>query len=176
MQICLSELFNHVDEPKRYQVPVEFDSLEMAGETYPVAEKKPVQFELIHLGGKKIKLNAEIRITLQIPCARCLEPVMVPFMISVDTQAALPDSPEAATEDSEEPYIDGYQLDVDALVRNELFVHMPLRVLCKEDCKGICKQCGTNLNLGTCNCDATELDPRMAAILDIFGSTDKRQH
>ena len=78
------------------------------------------------------------------------------------------------TEDSDEPYIDGYLLDVDALVRNELFVHMPLRVLCKEDCKGICKRCGTNLNLGTCDCDATELDPRMAAILDIFGSANKQ--
>ena len=111
--------------------------------------------------------------TLEIPCARCLEPVSVPFMISVDEQFELPETPDAVAEDSEEPYIDGYQLDVDALVRNELFVHMPLRVLCKEDCKGICKRCGTNLNLGTCDCDATELDPRMAAILDIFNGSKK---
>ena len=118
-------------------------------------------------------MNAEIQMTLEIPCGRCLEPVSVPFVISVDEQFELSDTPEQATEDSDEPYIDGYQLDVDALVRNELFVHMPLRVLCKEDCKGICKRCGTNLNLGTCDCDATELDPRMAAILDIFNGSKK---
>ena len=158
MQICLSELFNHIDEPKTYEIPVEFDAVKMLGETYPVTEKHPVALKL----------------TLEIPCGRCLEPVSVPFVISVDEQFELSDTPEQATEDSDEPYIDGYQLDVDALVRNELFVHMPLRVLCKEDCKGICKRCGTNLNLGTCDCDATELDPRMAAILDIFGSANKQ--
>lgn len=174
MQILLSELFNHIDEPKTYQVPVGFDSVKMLGETYPVTEKQPVELTLTHLGKKKIQMNAEIQMTLEIPCGRCLELVSVPFVISVDNQLELSDTPEQATEDSDEPYIDGYQLDVDALVRNELFVHMPLRVLCKEDCKGICKRCGTNLNLGTCDCDATELDPRMAAILDIFGSANKQ--
>ena len=174
MQICLSELFNRIDEPRKYEIPVEFDSLKMLQDTYPITEKKPVDLTLTHLGGKKIKMNAEIQMTLEIPCARCLEPVSVPFMISVDEQFELPETPDAVAEDSEEPYIDGYQLDVDALVRNELFVHIPLRVLCKEDCKGICKRCGTNLNLGTCDCDATELDPRMAAILDIFESANKQ--
>lgn len=173
MQICLSELFNHIDEPKTFEIPVEFDTVKMLKETYPVVEKQPVHLVLNHLGKKKIQMNAEIQMTLEIPCARCLEPVSVPFVISVDTQLELPETPEEVKEESEEPYIDGYQLDVDALVRNELFVHMPLRVLCKEDCKGICKRCGTNLNLGTCDCDATELDPRMAAILDIFNGSDK---
>jgi len=173
MQISLSELFNHIDEPKTFEIPVEFDSVKMPGEEYPVLEKQPVQLVLNHLGKKKIQMNAEIQMTLEIPCARCLESVSVPFMITVDTLLELPDTPDEVKEESEEPYIDGYQLDVDALVRNELFVHMPLRVLCKEDCKGICKRCGTNLNLGTCDCDATELDPRMAAILDIFNGSKK---
>ena len=174
MQICLSELFNHIDEPKTYEIPVEFDTVTVLGETYPVTEKQSVSLTLIHLGKKKIQMNAEIQMTLEIPCGRCLEPVSVPFVISVDQQLELSDTPDQVTEDSDEPYIDGYLLDVDALVRNELFVHMPLRVLCKEDCKGICKRCGTNLNLGTCDCDATELDPRMAAILDIFESANKQ--
>ncbi len=173
MQICLSELFNRIDEPKTFEIPVEFDSVKMLRETYPITERQPVQLTLIHLGGRKIQMNAEIQMTLEIPCARCLEPVSVPFMISVDTQLELPDTPDEVKEETDEPYIDGYQLDVDALVRNELFVHMPLRVLCKEDCRGICKRCGTNLNLGTCDCDATELDPRMAAILDIFNGSDQ---
>ena len=41
MQICLSELFNHIDEPKTYEIPVEFDTVKMLGETYPVTEKQP---------------------------------------------------------------------------------------------------------------------------------------
>ena len=57
---------------------------------------------------------------------------------------------------------------VEELVRNELIVQWPIRVLCKDDCKGICSRCGANLNIQTCDCDTTGLDPRMAAIKDIF--------
>ena len=43
-----------------------------------------------------------------------------------------------------------------------------MKVLCRENCKGICNRCGANLNLGSCKCDDAELDPRMSKILDIF--------
>ena len=65
-------------------------------------------------------------------------------------------------------YLIGFELDVDKLVYAEILVNWPMRVLCKDDCKGICKVCGMNLNKGACSCQRTELDPRMAAIQDIF--------
>ena len=68
----------------------------------------------------------------------------------------------------ENNYIAGYQLDVDALIADEMVLQWPLKVLCKEDCKGICTVCGKNLNEQECECDRTVLDPRMAAFLDIF--------
>ena len=68
----------------------------------------------------------------------------------------------------EQFYIKGYNLDVDQLVGNELTLNLPMRVLCSEDCKGICNRCGTNLNRGTCDCAGKSLDPRMSVIQDIF--------
>ena len=65
-------------------------------------------------------------------------------------------------------YLIGFDLDVDKLIYGEILVNWPMKVLCKEDCKGICKVCGMNLNKGDCNCQRTELDPRMAAIQDVF--------
>ena len=65
-------------------------------------------------------------------------------------------------------YIDGYSLDVEQLVYNELLVGWPTKILCSEDCKGICNVCGQNLNKGTCNCEDTGLDPRMSVIRDVF--------
>ena len=50
----------------------------------------------------------------------------------------------------------------------ELLMNMPMKILCREDCKGICNRCGANLNEGTCHCEEEPKDPRMAAILDIF--------
>ena len=68
----------------------------------------------------------------------------------------------------EQSYLTGYNLDADQLVGNELTLNLPMKVLCKEDCKGICNRCGANLNLETCDCDTRSLDPRMAVIQDIF--------
>ena len=68
----------------------------------------------------------------------------------------------------EDNYIAGYELDVDALIADEIVLQWPMKVLCKEDCKGLCTVCGKNLNTGECGCDRTVLDPRMAAFLDIF--------
>ena len=68
----------------------------------------------------------------------------------------------------DEPFMKRYNLDVDQLVCNELLLSLPMKVLCREDCKGICNRCGTNLNLRTCTCDTRSLDPRMSVIQEIF--------
>ena len=68
----------------------------------------------------------------------------------------------------ENNYIDGYSLDVEQLVYNELLVGWPTKILCSEDCKGICSVCGQNLNQGSCDCEDTSLDPRMSVIRDVF--------
>ena len=61
-----------------------------------------------------------------------------------------------------------YCLDVDRLIASELMVNLPMKVLCREDCKGICRKCGKNLNEGACGCDDSVPDPRMSVIQDIF--------
>ena len=68
----------------------------------------------------------------------------------------------------ESNYLTGMDLDVDRLVYLEVLMSWPLKVLCREDCKGICSQCGKNLNDGPCGCVEEPKDPRMAAISDIF--------
>ena len=68
----------------------------------------------------------------------------------------------------ESSYLTGMDLDVDQLVYLEVLMSWPLKVLCREDCKGICSQCGKNLNDGPCGCVEEPKDPRMAAISDIF--------
>ena len=56
----------------------------------------------------------------------------------------------------------------DLLITDEILMRWPIRVLCREDCKGICSQCGANLNYTQCGCEKEATDPRMAAIKDIF--------
>ena len=70
----------------------------------------------------------------------------------------------------ETSYVEHSSLDVDLMVYNEMLIRFPMKTLCKEDCKGLCLKCGQNLNLGECGCDRQSLDPRMAAIRDIFSN------
>ena len=57
-------------------------------------------------------------------------------------------------------------LDITELVRDTLIAAQPIQNLCKPDCKGLCPKCGENLNERECNCDKSEVDPRLAALLD----------
>ena len=60
---------------------------------------------------------------------------------------------------------------VEELLRNEIVINWPMKILCRPDCRGICRQCGQDLNTGTCDCDTFVPDPRMAVIKDIFNGT-----
>ena len=65
-------------------------------------------------------------------------------------------------------------LDVDKMLYLEIMLNIPGKVLCREDCKGICTVCGCNLNDGECGCDRFVPDPRMSAINDIFEKFNKK--
>ena len=106
---------------------------------------------------------------LEIPCDRCLEAVPTEFILEFTKNVDLDESSEEqAMELDEKNYIDGYNLDVDKLLYNEILIGWPMKILCREDCKGICNMCGQNLNKGTCDCEDTSLDPRMSVIRDVF--------
>ena len=65
--------------------------------------------------------------------------------------------------------VPGGKLDLFQLALEDVFLSLPSKLLCKEDCKGICPQCGKNLNEGPCDCKK-EIDPRFAALLDLLDS------
>jgi uncharacterized protein len=73
----------------------------------------------------------------------------------------------------EQNFVEGHNIDVDKMLETEIFLNIPGKVLCDEDCKGICMVCGKNLNEGECGCDRFVPDPRMAAINDIFDKFSK---
>jgi uncharacterized protein len=92
------------------------------------------------------------------------------FDLSFEHEVVSPDYTGEVDEDASPEIMEGYHLNVDELINNEILLNWPLKILCKEDCKGICKVCGKNLNDGDCGCDDFVPDPRMAAIKDIFNA------
>ncbi len=62
---------------------------------------------------------------------------------------------------------DGKAIDVDEIVKEQILLAVPTRMLCREDCKGICPECGIDRNTGECSCVAEDIDPRWAALEEL---------
>lgn len=171
MLISLSEVMNCREETVQMEVETELSVFEMNGVTYPIQKKTPVRLTLNSPAPKRVLIQANTELILSASCDRCLREVSLPFEITYEQEIDFSKSEkERAEELDETAYISGYDLDVDRLITEELFLAFPAKILCKEDCKGICNVCGADLNAGECGCDRGVPDPRMAAIRDIFNN------
>ena len=117
-----------------------------------------------------ILVSSRYHATVRQSCGRCLEP----FTLPVDTQVDLTyvphpaDAPDDEVELSQDDLTTAFYrdqtLDLVDMVREQFYLALPMRPLCREECKGLCPQCGTNLNQGTCACDVRWEDPRLAGL------------
>jgi uncharacterized protein len=115
-------------------------------------------------------LSGRLQARLEMSCGRCLEP----FTLPVDTQVDLTYVPhpeqaaegevELSQDDLTTAFYRDQTLDLGDMVREQFYLALPMRPLCREECKGLCPQCGTNLNQGTCACDVRWEDPRLAGL------------
>ena len=169
MQIHLSDISSCEGKCVQKSVPFEMDSITFQLGTFPILSKEPVELTITNTGNRVLELEGAGNITVEIPCDRCLEEVSVEIPLQIKRKLDMKLTDEERVNDLDESsYLNGMDLDVDQLVYLEVLMSWPLKVLCKEDCTGICSQCGKNLNYGPCGCVEEPKDPRMAAISDIF--------
>ena len=169
MQIHLSDVTDSEGKHIQLQPELELDKISFQMGDYPILEKTPVELEITNTGNKVLELKGIGSVTVGIPCDRCLEQVAVKIPYEIDQKLDMKKSDTERVQDLDEnDYLTGMDLDVDRLVYLEVLMSWPLKVLCREDCKGICSRCGKNLNKGSCGCAEEPKDPRMAAISDIF--------
>jgi uncharacterized protein len=127
-----------------------------------------------HRGPKEvvpdIRLKGRYSGRFEVPCARCLEPVEIPLSAEFDLifrpLGADAGSPERAITVSETE-IGYYQRDsllLEDVLREQVLLSLPVRTLCKPDCKGLCPSCGANRNLQPCSCDEGKTDARWEAL------------
>jgi len=169
MLINLSDVLSRDEKVVSMEAEVELDSFQSRLGSFPITEKTPLSIRIHNTGNKVLEITGTMELGALIPCSRCLEDVKtmihLDILRKIDMKLTEDDRIKELDEDS---YITGYDLDVEGLVYDELMSSWPMKVICRDDCKGICSKCGANLNKGDCGCDRTSLDPRMAAFLDVF--------
>ncbi len=117
---------------------------------------------------------------MQVECGRCLEQYVAPVDQELDL-FYLPREKERPQEQEEEDvelsdrdvvvgYYDGDRLDLADVVREQVFLSLPLKRVCREACRGLCPTCGKNLNEGACGCPPQEPpeDPRLSPLRKLF--------
>ena len=130
-----------------FETSVELEEMEVLSD--PVRfEDVVVRGEYLCPGDNRISLKAEVTAQADTRCSRCLEPVRIP--VAADVDAVFDRQP-----DPEDPDLYSFEastVELTDAVRDALLLQLPMRVLCAEDCKGLCPVCGINLNKGTCTC------------------------
>ncbi len=137
------------------------------GVVFPEAAR--VSGEITNRGGY-MRLVASAEIPYSGECARCLDPVngvyVLPFERTVVTEGTLTEEQEEDNVD-EFVIIEGGFLDIDDAVREALILSFPMRLLCSEDCEGLCPKCGKPKREGACGCVEKEIDPRWAVLASL---------
>lgn len=168
MLIDISKVLSQAGLIKNYTCEIDFDSVDVLGNSYSIINQKPFELCLVNDEDSKIYISGHASVTLLIPCDRCLEDVEHTVDFTIDRELDLENGVIIAGEDEDITYIDDSSLDTSRLIFDEILVNWPSKMLCKDDCKGLCLKCGQNLNIAECDCDRTVLDPRMAAFQDVF--------
>lgn len=138
---------------------------EFLGETYTFIEPLRIRGE-IYNNGQSLTLDVRVTGKMQTECARCLKPTEVEVDFGI--RELLSRAEDGAQEDQDIILFDGHEIELDDIVEDHFLMNISGRYLCKADCKGLCPNCGQDLNEGDCDCNKEYIDPRWQALADIL--------
>lgn len=163
MELDLSRLIGKGEGDLPFSAQYDFSDMRF-GANRPLPE--PVKVHgAVHASAGVLTLTGTVEATLHAACDRCAKPFT--RALSVPLQAVLEVSPDSEPEDLWTFAVTDRKADLDEIARTALVFALDGQMLCKEDCKGLCCRCGTDLNLGECTCKK-EIDPRFAKLQSLL--------
>ena len=179
MEFLISELEREPIEFDLELAPGAVDLGQEAEQVGPMATEGRAEVLHEHRGPRDIvadiRLRGKFAGKFEVPCARCVEPVEIPLGADFDLIFRPAEADAEATERSitaPETEIGYYQKDslsLEDVLREQVLLSLPVRTLCKPDCKGLCQRCGANRNSQACSCEEGPSDPRWEALAGLRG-------
>jgi uncharacterized protein len=129
-----------------------------------------------------VLVRGQFTVQLTSPCKRCLADVVteipVPFTLNLMNRASREQDEESGgekddgsasagsfgLEQADQDWFNGKTIDFDPILREQLLLALPMHVVCREECKGLCSVCGQDLNVKSCGCERKVVDPRLAKL------------
>jgi uncharacterized protein len=166
MLIDLSRFRGGIEHFERTYDP---DGFERDADAFRVAA--PVDFVAdLRKDAQKVRLVGRVKTTLQLDCSRCLDPFTVPIDAKFDvlflpaTENTGSDEREVGEEDLGVSFYKEDTIDLGEVMREQFYLALPMKPLCREDCGGLCPVCGKNRNRESCDCQTEWVDPRFDAL------------
>ena len=164
MIIGFSDITSRVQRTKDISYESKEDSFFFDNEKIEFASNLIVNGNIEYDAGLII-LRGKVKTNLKLTCSRCLDTFIYPIDIDIEERF----SNNKELENEEIMFVDGDTLDITEIIENSIISTLPIKRLCKEDCKGLCSQCGVNKNLENCSCLDYDVDVRLAKLRELFG-------
>lgn len=168
MHLNLRSLHNaHEHIEKRFEASL-FSATD--SEIFRVVSPVTLSFDIDRQETGRYRVVGHLTGELELTCSRCLEPFTLPVATDFDlryvprVENVGEGEKEVEEDDLTTSFYDNDQIDLGQLILEQLQLALPMKPLCLEACKGLCPQCGTNLNTGTCSCDPRWEDPRLSGL------------
>lgn len=158
LYINLSDL-KEIGGRKQVSLELEFHDLEFVNREIEI--EKPIELELeIFNTTDSFVIEGKLKAELILSCSRCLQKYSSPIELNISEDVL-----KSEMEDEEELYLD-------EIVVDNIILSLPMKPLCSDSCKGICPECGQNLNEAECDCEIEILDPRLAKLKDFYNEDE----
>lgn len=164
LKLYLRDLREMMDD-RKLNLDLPMDTLEFQGDMF-TPTVTPVLRLLLHREGTSTIITGDIVGKWSVQCWRCLQPSDIELNVTFEDTWLLESSDEGAEDFFASAFIedDGESINVLEYGREVLLEHLPMRVLCKAECLGLCSVCGANLNVEECKCGERIIDPRLAVL------------
>ena len=162
MILDLEPIFNNEGMVREFDYELDLSSQELSG-TKPFASPVRVSGSVGNYTGI-VEMRAKADFVLELCCDRCAKPISVAQKVDIFHTLVTHLNDEA---NDELLLVNELRFDLDPLVTEDIFLSLPSKFLCKEECKGVCPRCGKDLNMDSCSCEK-EIDPRLAALKQLL--------
>lgn len=154
-----------------------FEPAAFEGRDHPFRVTSPVDLSMrLDKDRERYRLGGSVKTTLDLACSRCLEAYPLPVDASFDirylpaTDTAADDDTEVEADDLSAVFYRDEQIDLSQLIEEQIYLVLPMKPLCAVTCRGLCPQCGTNLNSEQCACQTHWEDPRLAVLKSVLAA------
>jgi uncharacterized protein len=175
LKVNVADIQKEISAAKEFEGRLDFRDISWQGELLELQGPLQIKGRIVN-SGEVLVLNADVRGTVNLQCGSCMESYEQNLDFSFEARLRRP----SGQEDPDDFLYEGNEVDLSEIVLEFLLLELPIQRRCREDCRGLCPECGTNLNHESCQCSNTEendpdlaVDERLRALKDFFSTESK---